>query len=218
MGGWRVVKLKSDGTTFRDIFPLDRIVAIIAVAPWVYLFFWRFQHVEFVFPILVAQINNALFIVGMVTRRPPRRTTTDVWFWLISFFSTYGTFGPAFFAQPGVAVVPVWISNVVAGAALLLGVTSRLTLGRNISIVPAQRNLVMTGPYTYMRHPIYTTVFLTYVSLNLQVFSVVNLLMTSTVFALFMVKSLAEEEFLKKDTDYVAYMQKVPYRWVPFVA
>jgi protein-S-isoprenylcysteine O-methyltransferase Ste14 len=32
-----------------------------------------------------------------------------------------------------------------------------------------------------------------------------------------MVKSLAEEEFLKKDTDYVAYMQKVKYRWLPFI-
>lgn len=208
----------SEETTLRDIFPLDRIVAIIAVVPWAYLFYWRFEHVEFAFPILVAQINNALFIVGMVTRRPPRRTTTDLRFWLISFFSTYGTFGPAFFAQPGVALVPLWISNAIAGCALLLGVTSRLTLGRNISIVPAQRNLVMTGPYAYIRHPIYTVVLLTYVSLNLQVFSVVNLLMTSTIFALFMVKSLAEEAFLKKDTDYVAYMQKVRYRWLPFIA
>ncbi|HEY8101088.1 MAG TPA: methyltransferase [Burkholderiaceae bacterium] len=208
----------TDGTTFRDIFPLDRIVAIIAVLPWAYLFYWRFEHVEFAFPILVAQINNALFIVGMVTRRPPRRTTTNVQFWLISFFSTYGTFGPAFFAQPGVALVPLWISNTIAACALLLGISSRLTLGRNISIVPAQRNLVTTGPYAYIRHPIYTVVFLTYVSLNLQVFSVANLLMTSTVFLLFMLKSLAEEEFLKKDTDYVAYMQKVRYRWLPFIA
>jgi protein-S-isoprenylcysteine O-methyltransferase Ste14 len=77
---------------------------------------------------------------------------------------------------------------------------------------------VTTGPYAYMRHPIYTTVFLTYLSLNLQMFSVVNLLMTSTVFALFMLKSLAEEAFLKKDTDYAAYMQKVRYRWLPFIA
>ncbi|WP_416136228.1 methyltransferase family protein [Aquabacterium sp. A7-Y] len=154
----------------------------------------------------------------MVTRRPPRRTTTDLRFWLLAFVPTYGTFGPAFFAQPGVPLVSLWISNAVAGAALLLGVTSRLTLGRNISIVPAQRNLVTTGPYAYIRHPIYTTVFLTYLSLNLQMFSVVNLLMTSTLIVLFMVKSLIEEAFLKKDTDYVTYMQKVRYRWVPFVA
>jgi len=207
----------ADGNTFRDIFPLDRIIAIIAVAPWIYLVYWRFEHVEFAFPILVTQINIMLFIAGMVTRRPPRRVTTNVKFWLISFFSTYGTFGPAFFAEQGVALVPIWISNAIAGCALLLGVTSRLTLGRNISILPAQRNLVMTGPYAYMRHPIYTTVFLTYVGINLQCFSVVNLAMTSTVWLLFMVKSLAEEEFLKKDAFYQAYMQKVRYRWIPFI-
>ncbi|MCW7540100.1 hypothetical protein OOT46_19890 [Aquabacterium sp. A7-Y] len=193
-------------------------MAIIAVVPWAYLFYWRFRYVEFAFPVLVAQINTFLFIAGMVTRRPPRRTTTDLRFWLLAFVPTYGTFGPAFFAQPGVPLVSLWISNAVAGAALLLGVTSRLTLGRNISIVPAQRNLVTTGPYAYIRHPIYTTVFLTYLSLNLQMFSVVNLLMTSTLIVLFMVKSLIEEAFLKKDTDYVTYMQKVRYRWVPFVA
>lgn len=207
----------SDRTTFRDLFPLDRILAIIAVVPWIYLVYWRFGHVEFAFPVLVAQINNFFFIAGMVTRRPPKRVTTNVTFWLISFFSTYGTFGPAFFAETGTPLVSMWISNAVAACALLLSVTSRVTLGRNVSVVPARRNLVTTGPYAYIRHPIYTVVFLTYVSLNLQCFSVVNLVMTTTVFALFMVKSLAEEAFLKKDTDYVAYMQKVRYRWIPFV-
>lgn len=203
--------------TLRDLFPLDRILAIIAVVPWIYLVYWRFGHVEFAFPVLVAQINNFFFIAGMVTRRPPKRVTTNVSFWLISFFSTYGTFGPAFFAETGTPLVSLWISNAVAACALLLSVTSRVTLGRNVSVVPARRNLVTTGPYAYIRHPIYTVVFLTYVSLNLQCFSIVNLAMTTTVFALFMVKSLAEEAFLKKDTDYVAYMQKVRYRWIPFV-
>lgn len=203
--------------TLRDLFPLDRVLAIIAVVPWVYLFYWRFGHMEFVFPVLVAQINNFFFIAGMVSRRPPKRVTTDIRFWLISFFSTYGTFGPAFFAEEGVPLVSLWISNGVAACALLLSVTSRITLGRNVSIVPAQRNLVTTGPYAFIRHPIYTVVFLTYLSLNLQCFSIVNLVMTSTVLVLFVFKSLAEEAFLKKDTDYVAYMQKVRYRWIPFV-
>lgn len=203
--------------TLRELFPLDRILAILAVVPWVYLVYWRFGHVEFAFPVLVAQINNFFFIAGMVTRRPPKRVTTDIRFWLISFFSTYGTFGPAFFAETGTPLVPLWISNGVAACALLLSVTSRLTLGRNVSVVPARRNLVTTGPYAYIRHPIYTVVLLTYISLNLQCFSVLNLVMTSTVFVLFMFKSLAEEAFLKKDTDYVAYMQKVRYRWIPFV-
>ena len=205
------------GTPFREIFPLDRIIAIIAVVPWIYLVYWRFAYVEFVFPVLVAQINNAFFIIGMVIRRPPKRVTNDWRFWMISFFSTYGTFGPAFFAETGTPLVSLWISNAIAACALVLSVTSRYTLGRNVSIVPAQRNLVTTGPYAYIRHPIYTVVFLTYVSLNLQCFSIVNLVMTTTVFSLFMLKSLAEEEFLKKDTDYVAYMQKVRYRWIPYV-
>ncbi len=207
----------SEKTTFRDIFPLDRIIAIIAVAPWIYLFCWRFGNMKFAFPVLVAQMNNFFFIAGMVLRRPPKRVTKNVGFWLISFFSTYGTFGPAFFAQQGIPLVPLWVSNTVAAGALLLAITSRLTLGRNISIVPAQRNLVTVGPYAYIRHPIYTVVLLTYISLNLQIFTPVNLLMTSTVFMLFMFKSLAEEKFLKKDPEYREYMQKVRYRWIPFV-
>ena len=31
------------------------------------------------------------------------------------------------------------------------------------------------------------------------------------------VKSLVEEDFLRDDPEYVAYMQKVRARWIPFV-
>jgi len=41
------------------------------------------------------------------------------------------------------------------------------------------------------------------------------LIFCGTLAALFMVKSIIEERFLQTDSQYAAYMSRVPWRWFP---
>ena len=94
---------------------------------------------------------------------------------------------------------------------------ARVTLGRNIGFVPAQRRLVTSGPYRVVRHPIYSALFLAEICVVLENFSWVNLLLSLVFLALFVIKTLMEERFLAEDPAYAAYMGEVKYRWIPGV-
>jgi protein-S-isoprenylcysteine O-methyltransferase Ste14 len=57
--------------------------------------------------------------------------------------------------------------------------------------------------------PSYTGIFISMRSFVLGSNSPVNLLMVSTIVALFMIKSIVEERFLRDDREYAAYLQHV---------
>ena len=64
-------------------------------------------------------------------------------------------------------------------------------------MVPAQRELVHSGAYAFMRHPVYTGILLTSTAFVLRAYSPLNvLLMGLGVFWFIPVKSLVEENFL----------------------
>ncbi|OFW01856.1 MAG: hypothetical protein A3H94_00990 [Acidobacteria bacterium RIFCSPLOWO2_02_FULL_60_20] len=103
----------------------------------------------------------------------------------------------------------------IALLAILVGIYGRVSLGRNIGFVPAQRQLVTRGAYRFVRHPIYTGNLIGYTALLLHLFSLRHLIFCGTLAALFMVKSIIEERFLQTDSQYAAYMSRVPWRWFP---
>ena len=84
--------------------------------------------------------------------------------------------------------------------------------------MPAQRQLVSTGAYAYMRHPIYTGGLFFYLAFALRAYTSRNVLLFALGLLWFIpIKSLVEESFLRQDPEYAAYMRKVRARWIPFV-
>jgi protein-S-isoprenylcysteine O-methyltransferase Ste14 len=109
------------------------------------------------------------------------------------------------------------LSNLIAIAALLLSVWARLSLGRNMGFVPAQREIVTTGAYRFVRHPIYTGLILSYLAVLLRIYSSRNATLLAVAVFWMLVKSFVEESFLRADPQYAAYMTQVRSRWIPFV-
>jgi protein-S-isoprenylcysteine O-methyltransferase Ste14 len=197
---------------------VDRVVAIVSIVPFAYLTYLRFAEGVFSIPRISSMIVGFLLIGTMVVRRAPVRVTPNPWFWLLAFVATYGAVVSSLVAQRGVPLAPAIVTSTIALLALSITVFARLSLGRNIGFVPAQRRLVTSGAYAYMRHPIYTGLFVAYMGLILRAYSPLNLAMFSFVAALFMIKSVVEENFLKTDPLYAEYMQLVPFRWFPGIA
>src|SRR5215471_4424215 len=153
---------------------LDRTIAAIACVPLVYLAYYRYEHWHHGFPLIASALNVLIVVVTMVIRRPPKRVTPNPWYWLLAFVATYWDLLVLSFLQQGHPLVGNWATDVIAMTGLAIVTWARLSLGRNIGFVPAQRELVHTGAYGYMRHPVYTGVLLTHIAFVLRAYSPVN--------------------------------------------
>jgi len=109
---------------------------------------------------------------------------------------------------PGVGLVLVTI-------AAILGLVSLLTLRRSFGIRPALRGLVTTGPYRFVRHPIYLAYAIGDVGYNLQEWNVGTVLITLAGWASLLYRIHAEERVLSRDPGWRAYVAAVPGRVVP---
>ena len=77
---------------------------------------------------------------------------------------------------------------------------------------------VTTGPYAYVRHPIYASGLLTYVGAPLLLGSWYGLAIVPVMAALLGLRSMMEERMLTAELDgYAEYLARVRYRLVPMV-
>jgi protein-S-isoprenylcysteine O-methyltransferase Ste14 len=129
--------------------------------------------------------------------------------------ATYWSFITWGLQDQGRAVAPNLLINALAIIGTAIELWGRFSLGRNIGFVPAQRDIVVRGAYRFMRHPIYSGVFIGFLAEGLAYYSLRNLLITGGAIFWFAIKSLAEESFLKKDPAYAVYMERVRWRWFP---
>ena len=197
---------------------VDRTIAAIACIPLVYGAYYRIQHQHFGFPVIAAVLNTLILVITMVIRRPPKRITPNPWYWLLAFVASYWLVFIIFFLQKGRPLVADWLTNSLAAIGLAIVVWARFSLGRNIGLVPAQRELVHTGAYAFMRHPVYTGILVSHTAFVLRAYSPLNLMLLGVGVLWFIpIKSLVEEDFLRGDPQYAAYMQRVRARWIPFV-
>jgi protein-S-isoprenylcysteine O-methyltransferase Ste14 len=196
---------------------VDRTVASIACLPTAYVIYWRLRQGSLDIVRINLILQSLLVIATMVARRPPVRVTMNPWYWVLAFVATYWIVFAALAAPAGTPVAPRWLILTLSWLGLLVTVYARLSLGRNIGFVPAQRQIVTTGAYGFVRHPIYTAVFINYVALLLLRYSRLTAILVGLGISWFLVKSVVEERFLRTDPEYSAYMARVRHRWIPGV-
>jgi protein-S-isoprenylcysteine O-methyltransferase Ste14 len=180
--------------------------------------YYRYQHFRHGLPLVAYVLNVSICIATMVSRRPPKRVTPNPWFWQLAFVASYWSILVMYFLQKGRPLTSNWVSDSIAIIGILVAIFARFSLGRNIGMVPAQRELVQGGAYAFVRHPIYTGLLLSGIAFALRAYSPLNALLVGLgVFWYIPIKSLVEESFLRHDPQYAAYMQRVRSRWIPFV-
>jgi protein-S-isoprenylcysteine O-methyltransferase Ste14 len=197
---------------------VDRAVAIVACLPFAWMTWYCLAHEGFDLPRVAFALNFALLFVTMAARRPPVRVTPNPLYWLTAFVATYWSFRTLGFMQEGVQLAPIAVTHGLALVSLVIAVGARVSLGRNIGFVPAQREIVTSWAYALVRHPIYASVFFSYAGIILREFTLLNALIMTVGVGLFVVMTFMEEDFLSEDPTYAQYMRRVRYRWIPGIA
>ena len=197
---------------------VDKTIAVVAVMPFVYEVIRIMMRGEMNISRGSIVIQFLIIIATMVFRITPVRVTPNPWYWLLAFAVTYYGLFVAVFAQRGVALVPPVVSESISILALIVGVYARLSLGRSIGFVPAQRDIITRGAYRFVRHPIYTGLILSYIGFSLRMFSPRNVTMSVIVIGLIVLKSFIEERFLREAPEYAYYLERVRWRWFPWLA
>ena len=118
-------------------------------------------------------------------------------------------------AEPG--LVADTATAVVSAAGLALVLIGKLTLGRSFGIAPANRGVVIGGPYNLVRHPIYTGYLITHVAFLVAHPTPWNALVIAVADGALIARALIEERVLSRDEQYRSYCQRVGWHLVPGV-
>ncbi|MGA7876414.1 MAG: isoprenylcysteine carboxylmethyltransferase family protein [Desulfoferrobacter sp.] len=80
------------------------------------------------------------------------------------------------------------------------------------------QTVISTGPYSYVRHPMYTGVILFFLGTSLLLGSWFGVLCALAFALLFAIRAVLEERVLRKELEgYDAYMARVKYRFFPSI-
>ena len=115
--------------------------------------------------------------------------------------------------DPG--VVPDTVTAIVSAAGLGVVILGKVALGRSFGIAPANRGVVMRGPYGLVRHPIYAGYLLTHFAFLAAHPSPWNAAVIVVADGALVLRALIEERVLSADKNYQSYCRRVGWHLVP---
>ena len=198
MFGRRFADLLLFCVTSTELVILFLLTPTFTIADWIYLL----QH---------------LIVLGIALTRPPPKVrdysiTTSMAVGAAYIYPyaqiIYLRWSPGYEAWPEAGLVLVTLA---AGLSLV----SLLTMGRVFGVRPALRGLVTSGPYRFVRHPMYLSYVVADIGVNLQEWNFVTLLLVLIGWMSLVYRIYAEERVLSQHAEWPAYVGSVRYRLFP---
>jgi len=159
--------------------------------------------------------SEALVVVLTLFRRSAATVDRS---WKARILTLLSTFGPPL-VQPAslTGLAPESVTFVISAIGLVIVVFGKLSLGRSFGLTPANRGVVSTGLYRFVRHPIYLGYLTTHVGFVIANPAGWNLMVLLAADAALLLRAKCEERTLAADDAYRAYMGRVHWRVVPGV-
>ena len=157
--------------------------------------------------------SESLVVIFMLFRRRTEQISRRWQDWLLAFAATVAPMlvSPSF----GTTLVPPVLGAVLLLSGTIIQIHAKVALGRSFGCVPANRGLKLTGPYRFIRHPMYAGYLLSHIAFLLMNPTMWNLAVYFVCLALQIPRLISEERLLGQDSRYFEYRALVRYRLIP---
>jgi len=157
--------------------------------------------------------SEGLVVACTMIRRPAEVVDRTLLSRILTAFSMFGP--PLVSPSSLLAMAPDSLTLIICGLGLAFVVMGKLSLGRSFGLTPANRGVVSTGLYRFVRHPIYFGYLITHIGFVLANPGAWNLLVLAAADVALMLRAIREERTLAADPLYRDYMQRVHWRVIP---
>jgi protein-S-isoprenylcysteine O-methyltransferase Ste14 len=194
----------------RMLLPLARLISAEIAYPEL---FWLAASKNLDAALLV--ISESLGVFLILTRRFAATVSTHPLDWALSLIAV----NAPLLAAPAAAstFIPSQIATALMLAGMITQISAKAALWRSYGLIPANRGVKTSGPYRFVRHPMYAGYTLTHVGFLLGFPSLHNFLLYLATFLIEVARLLREELVLNRDPLYREYVARVRYRLLPGV-
>jgi protein-S-isoprenylcysteine O-methyltransferase Ste14 len=157
-----------------------------------------------------------LLALLIMTRSPAKAQADGLLPRIAAFVGSYLPWTITFFGQTDQA-----LPNLLSTACVLIGIIMMLVtirhLGRSFSLVPQARSVVQTGPYRWIKHPLYLAEEIVILGVVLQYLTPVTVIVLVLHIAVQVCRILYEEDLLRHNCPEYSSYEASRWRLIPYV-
>lgn len=141
--------------------------------------------------------------------------------YILVFFVLFFTYYYSLYRNLLVIKELMYIGVIISVISLFISIWAIKQWGKYFSYditVFEEQGVINTGPYKYIRHPLYSSTFFFFIGLSLVLGSILSLTAPLILLLILFKLAVKEEKILEENVDgYKEYLQKVKYRFVPYL-
>lgn len=193
---------------------ISRLAAASLLSVFVWNVYQSYQNSRS-FGVLLLLIGEIITVVLVMIARSSDKVDRSPYSWVITNLAMF--YFLLLVLDGGNRLLPAVITDGLQVAGIALQIFAKVYLGRSFGLLPADRGIVQGGPYRWVRHPIYLGYFLNHVGFLLSNATLWNLVLYIALYGLQILRMIREERILSANPEYARYMQRVRYRFIPFL-
>jgi protein-S-isoprenylcysteine O-methyltransferase Ste14 len=171
-------------------------------------------------PSLLSSFCLAVFYLMLalmiITRSPAKAEADGLLPRIAAFVGTYLPWTISFFGKTDQA-----LPNLASTVCVLIGIIMMLVtirhLGRSFSLVPQARAVVQTGPYRWIKHPLYLSEEIAILGVVLQYLSPLTVLVLVLHIGVQVCRILYEEDLLRRNCPEYSNYEASRWRLIPYI-